>query len=216
MKKIALLAALCCITGALMAQMTQSNTGNVGIGVSNPTAKLDVAVPANAAYQTSGIRISAPSNFQQGSIIEDLFHIRKAGFGSNPYVTLFSVTHKGKVAIGLDPTDPGTFSGTYKLYVADGILTEKVKVAWHNSADWADYVFEEKYPLMPLSELEEFVGAHKHLPNVPSAQEVTEKGFDLAEMDGRLLEKIEELTLYTIEQQKQIDALKAQLNSSEQ
>ena len=93
----------------------------------------------------------------------------------------------------------------------DGILTEKVKVAWRNSADWADYVFAAHYPLMPLSELEAFVREHHHLPNVPSAEEVTENGFDLARMDARLLEKIEELTLHLIAQQKQIDALEAQL-----
>lgn len=215
MKKLVIFAVFLCITGALMAQLTQSNTGNVGIGESNPTAKLDVAVPSFAT-QASGIRISAPASFQQGSTIEDLFHIRKAGFGSNPHVTLFSVTHQGKVSIGLDPTDINTFNGNYKLYVADGVMTEKVKVAWRNSADWADYVFEEKYPLMPLAELRNFVRTNKHLPNIPSAEEVTENGFDLAQMDAKLLEKIEELTLYLLEQQKQIDALEAQLNTVKQ
>ena len=199
-----------------MAQITNSNTGNVGIGVSSPTAKLDVAVPQNATQQVSGIRISAPALFQFGSTIEDLFHIRKEGILSNPHVSLFTVQHNGKVSIGLDPSDPATFAGGYRLYVEDGIMTEKVKVAWRNSADWADYVFEETYPLMPLAELEAYVQQHKHLPNVPSAQEVSENGFDLAQMDAKLLEKIEELTLHLIEQQKQIDALKAQLQTAKQ
>lgn len=216
MKKLILMAVFCCMTGALMAQITNSNTGNVGIGVTNPTAKLDIAVPANANLQVSGLRVTAPNIFQQGSTIEDLFHIRKEGFNSNPPIALFTVQHSGKVSIGLDPSDPTTFAGDYKLYVEDGIMTEKVKVAWRNSADWADYVFEENYPLMPLSELESFVQQHKHLPNVPSAHEVAENGFDLARMDAKLLEKIEELTLHLLAQQKQIDALEAQLKTAQQ
>ena len=214
MKKLILLAVFFCATGALMAQITNSNTGNVGIGVTNPLAKLDVAVPTNATQQVSGIRITAPNLYQFGSTIDDLFHIRKLGFNSNPPVALFTVQHSGKVSIGLDPSDPTTFAGDYKLYVEDGILTEKVKVAWRNSADWADNVIADHYTLMPLSELEAFVREHHHLPNVPSAEDVTENGFDLAQMDARLLEKIEELTLHLIDQQKQIAALEAQLKTA--
>ena len=213
MKKLILMAVFFCTTGALMAQISSSNTGNVGIGVAVPNAKLDVAVPVNATQQVSGIRITAPNIFQFGSTIEDLFHIRKEGFNSNPPIALFTVQHSGKVSIGLDPSDPSTFAGDYKLYVEDGIITEKVKVAWRNSQDWADYVFEESYPLMPLSELESYVQEHKHLPNLPSAQEVAENGFDLAKMDARLLEKIEELTLHLLAQQKQIEALQAELQN---
>lgn len=216
MKKLILMAVFFCTTGAMMAQITNSNTGNIGIGVSNPTAKLDVAVPSNANLQVSGLRITAPNIFQQGSIIEDLFHVRKEGFNSNPPIALFTVQHSGKVSIGLDPSDPTTFAGDYKLYVEDGILTEKVKVAWRNSSDWADYVFEDSYPLMPLAELESYVRENRHLPNVPSAREVAENGFDLAQMDAKLLEKIEELTLHLLAQQKQIDALEAQLKTAHQ
>lgn len=214
MKKLVLIAVFFCSTGALMAQLTQSNTGNIGIGNASPAAKLDVAVPVLANQQVSGIRITSPNIFQYGSTIEDLFRVQKAGFNGNPAITLFSVTHSGKVAIGMEPTGVN-MPGTYKLYVADGILTEKVKIAWQNSGDWADYVFEENYALMPLNELETYVEANNHLPNIPSAQEVSENGFDLGQMDAKLLEKIEELTLYIIAQQKQIDALEAQLKTME-
>lgn len=216
MKKLVIIAAFLFSTGALMAQITPSNTGNVGIGVPTPLAKLDVAVPSNATDQVSGIRITAPFIFQQGSILEDMFHVRKEGFNGNPHLTLFSVKHNGKVNIGLDGSNPSTFNGDYKLYVADGILTEKVKVAWANSAEWADYVFDEKYSLMPMEELEDFVSSNKHLPNIPSAEEVSKNGFDLAKMDAKLLEKIEELTLYMLEQQKQIIALEAELKTIKQ
>lgn len=76
---------------------------------------------------------------------------------------------------------------------------------------WADYVFEEDYELMPLEEVESYITEEKHLPNVPSQEEVLEEGIDLGQMNIVLLEKVEELTLYLIEQQKQIDELKEQV-----
>src|SRR5690606_910854 len=96
----------------------------------------------------------------------------------------------------------------YRLFVEDGILTEKVKVAVKNTSDWADYVFADEYKLMPLEQVEKFVKENNHLPNVPSAVEVVESGIDVAKMDAKLLEKIEELTLYIIQQQKEINELK--------
>lgn len=95
----------------------------------------------------------------------------------------------------------------YKLFVSEGILTEKVKVAIKNSRDWADYVFEDTYTLMPLSDVETFIKKHKHLPEVPSANHVVDNGLNLAEMDATLLKKVEELTLHLIELSKQVNAL---------
>lgn len=75
-----------------------------------------------------------------------------------------------------------------------------------------DYVFHESYPLMPLKELEAFIAKNRHLPKVPSADEVKAKGsLDMTQMQMRLLEKVEELTLYTIAQQAMIDKLEAKL-----
>ena len=73
---------------------------------------------------------------------------------------------------------------------------------------WSDYVFDSGYRLMPLGELERYVNANKHLPNIPSATEVEKNGVNVGEMNALLLEKIEELTLYIIDLQKQIDELK--------
>ncbi len=69
---------------------------------------------------------------------------------------------------------------------------------------WGDYVFDANYDLMPLDELEIFIEENKHLPEIPSASEIVENGIKLAEMDAKQMVKIEELTLYVIEQQKQI------------
>ncbi len=132
--------------------------------------------------------------------------------GSNNFGNYYMfLTDTGKVSIGLDPNAAGTYSGNFKLYVADGIMTEKVKVTLRSSSDWSDYVFEDDYNLLSLEEVEAHIEKNGHLPNVPSAEEVAKEGIDVAKMDAKLLEKIEELTLYVIEQQKQIKKLTQQI-----
>ncbi len=115
----------------------------------------------------------------------------------------------GRLAIGIanDNRPDG-----YRLYVADGILAEKVKVALKDSDDWADYVFDEDYVLMPLSQVEAFIRQNKHLPGVPSAQQVQQQGIDVAKMDALLLQKIEELTLYMLELKKENEAMRKELD----
>ena len=78
-------------------------------------------------------------------------------------------------------------------------------------ADWADFVFEKDYDLPTLSEVEQFIQKNKHLPGVPSAKEVETNGMDVAETQAMLLQKIEELTLYIIQQQKEIELLKSKI-----
>jgi len=113
-------------------------------------------------------------------------------------------TSNGKLYIGSTPNFPST-SGNYKLFVEGGIMTEKVKVALRNTSNWADYVFEKDYKLLPLNEVEKFVKINKHLPGVQSAKELAENGIDVAEMQSKQMEKIEELTLYIIEQNKKLE-----------
>lgn len=121
------------------------------------------------------------------------------------------IKNNGKVSIGLDPTLATTFNGNYKLYVADGIMTEKVRVAIKTTADWMDVVFDDSYDLLSLDEVEEFIDKNKHLPGVPSAEDVVSEGIDIAEMDATLLKKIEELTLYMIELKQENEAIKKEL-----
>ncbi|NJN76992.1 MAG: hypothetical protein HC803_00580 [Saprospiraceae bacterium] len=96
----------------------------------------------------------------------------------------------------------------YKLFVEDGIRTERVTV--DVQGDWFDYVFEPDYELPTLEEVEQFIQKNNHLPDFPSEKDVRANGIDVAEMDGLLLKKIEELTLYTIEQQKLLGELRKQ------
>jgi hypothetical protein len=82
------------------------------------------------------------------------------------------------------------------------------KIRYQTENQWSDRVFEKNYPLMSLQETEEFIVKNKHLPNVPSASEVVEKGVAVDVMVSKLLEKVEELTLHVIRQEKEIEKLK--------
>lgn len=99
----------------------------------------------------------------------------------------------------------------YRLFVAKGILAEDYSIAPINS--WSDNVFNEYYVLRKLVDVEKFIKKNNHLPDVPSATEVAEKGYSQHEMNKVLLQKIEELTLYTIEQEKRIEKLEGELNA---
>lgn len=92
----------------------------------------------------------------------------------------------------------------------DGLLhARRIKV---DADSWADFVFDENYKLMPISELKKFIENHDHLPNIPSEKEVLETGIDLLEMNKLLLQKIEELTQYIINQHEEIETLKKVVN----
>jgi hypothetical protein len=95
--------------------------------------------------------------------------------------------------------------GGYKLVVGGKILAEEIRVKLIK--DWADYVFAPSYRLKSLGEVEDHIRTHRRLPDIPSATEVGESGVDIGDMQAKLLAKIEELTLYVIEQKKAIDAL---------
>ena len=104
----------------------------------------------------------------------------------------------------------------YKLYVEKGILTEKVIVATYNTTEWADYVFGEDYDRNTTAEVEAFIESNKHLPNVPSAEEVNKKGVNVVEMDAALLRQIEELWLHVIELKKENVELKKEIEALKQ
>lgn len=78
---------------------------------------------------------------------------------------------------------------------------------------WYDHVFHSDYDLMPLEEVESFINENSHLPSIPSQEDVDRDGVDLFEMEALLLKKVEEMTLYLIQQQKEIKSLKEQLNN---
>jgi len=117
------------------------------------------------------------------------------------------ISADGRMAIGANtmPTPAG-----YGLYVENGVLASKVKVALPSDpTNWSDFVFDKDYKLPELSEVESYIADNKHLPGIPSTAEVHKEGLDLAQMDAKLLQKVEELTLYVIQLQKEIAVLKS-------
>ena len=94
----------------------------------------------------------------------------------------------------------------YGMFVYKGILSEDYAIA--PKSTWADFVCSRNYNLKPLEEVESFIAENEHLPDVPSAAQVAEEGYSQHDMNKVLLQKIEELTLYIIKQQKEIDELK--------
>ena len=205
------------------------NNANVGIGNSAPTAKLHLnsgaanqsglrlenltsSSPAAALNQTKFLTVDGSGNVILGSsngsarlAAEDALWERLGESLQN--------TNAGGVIIGrgVQKTPAG-----YRLFVEEGILTEKVKVAVKNTNEWSDKVFESDYPLRRLGEVEDFIKANKHLPGVPSAEQMVEQGNDLHKTDAKLLEKIEELTLYSIQLEKANQALRQQQQKDSQ
>ncbi|WP_255491464.1 hypothetical protein [Dysgonomonas sp. ZJ279] len=104
----------------------------------------------------------------------------------------------------------GTLTPQSKLDVRGKIIADEVQIKVNTGAD---FVFESEYNLKPLSEVEQFVKTNKHLPEIPSEKQMIEEGVNVTDMQIKLLQKIEELTLYMIEQDKKIEELKEQLNN---
>ncbi len=117
----------------------------------------------------------------------------------------------GSVGIG---TTLATNPNGYKLAVNGKIGAKDVQVET-SSTTWPDYVFAQDYRLPSLMEVEKFIQENNHLENVPSATEIEKNGHSLGEMDKILLKKVEELTLYVIQQQKEIDELKKKIDKKD-
>ena len=105
----------------------------------------------------------------------------------------------------------GGTQGSRHLSVNGSICAKEIKV----ETDWADYVFDSDYKLRSLSEVKQHIAENKHLPGIPTEAEVTETGMNLGEMQVKLLQKIEELTLYVIRQQEMIEKLNGKIEKLE-
>lgn len=114
---------------------------------------------------------------------------------------LGSLVLQGRVGINITNEND-----RYALAVNGGILTNEVFIK--NVNEWFDQVLAKDYNLLPLNDLRHYIIQNGHLPEIPSEEEVMDQGYDMAEMQGLLLKKIEELTLYTLKQQEEIELLK--------
>jgi len=192
-----------------------SNNGSVGIGTSWPERQLHILNTgttevmidvSNDGYANLNLRGNSKTwtwskrpSYENDAM--QLFYHN----GTNWSLPIISFNPSGNIGIGT--TNPGTF----KLAVEGKIGAREVKVTATNP--WPDYVFNEKYKLLPLKELEKFVLQYKHLPKMPTANQVKENGIELGDMSSKLLEKIEELTLYTIELNKEIEKMKEEIKN---
>ncbi len=133
--------------------------------------------------------------------VSALSQIPICGYSCNTFSRIFISAATGNVGIGTD-------NPTYKLSVLGNIRSNEVVV----ETGWADYVFNEKYVLKPLSEIEKFIQLNKHLPGIPSALEIQKNGLPVGETQKMMMEKIEELTLYIIQLNKRIEELEKTSN----
>lgn len=178
-------------------QLYLAHTGEVGIGTNVPNGKLHIK--SVSGQNPLRVQISGSTKF----LVNSNGGVSIGSTSTPPQNGLYV---NGSVGIGT------TTVHNYKLAVAGKIITEELVVKL--LANWPDYVFEESYDLKSLDEVEQYINEHKHLPNVPSAREVEENGIGIGEMNAILLQKIEELTLHAIKQQKMIEELQKEVNKN--
>lgn len=177
-------------------------SGTDEIGIQSESIALTGKVGINTANTTNGYALAVDGGllsmgrFKVNS--EETIEITaKEGAHYKPILL------RGNVGINTDRVANG-----YVLSVNGGVIAEKVMIKYHT--EWPDYVFESGYNLMPMHDLRTFVTQNKHLPEVPSAAEI-ENGLDVGQLQGILLKKIEELTLYTLQLQEQVERQQAEI-----
>lgn len=153
--------------------------------------------------KTAGVYDASIRTTATGLLSSRLGFFTGASITESNLVERMSITQNGDVLIGITSETLGT---GYKLRVAGKIISEELKVQLQ--ANWPDYVFSNDYKLTPLEEVENFISKNKHLPNIPPAKEIEASGLEVGEMQRKMMEKIEELTLYIIKLKKEIDQLK--------
>lgn len=174
--------------------------GRFGLGTYNPSARFELFIPQQST-PIKGLDVNVQSFNSQEHKSNSYF--LKAGDQSDNS-NVFIVKGDGNVGIGT------TNTGSHKLAVEGSIGAREVRVYL---GEWADFVFEKDYKLPSLEEVEEHIQENGHLKDIPSAAVVAQEGISVGEMNARLLQKVEELTLYMIEQNKQIQALQSQVNT---
>ena len=205
-------------------RMRITSGGKVGIGTNAPTQRFEVSHKDEAGGVAINRKYDATDPSKKSEIKFNYDGVEKWAIGNDfdgdGKQTFFIWDHantsarliineKGKVGIG--GVIPPVNNSAYKLYVNDGIVARDIKVT--AATTFPDYVFEKDYQPISIYELEYFIKQNKHLPEIPSAKEVEKnEGFEVGDLQIKLLKKIEEQTLYIIDLQKQVDELKKQVS----
>jgi hypothetical protein len=202
--------------------MIIANNGNVGIGNATPAFKLDIKSSlVQYNNNTNLLSLGGLNPVLSFKDQNDIFvgyiksitnnpipgYSRGMEFGADPGNSIFFSTNYSPTMIVANSGNVGigTVNPTYKLSVNGNIRSKEVVV----ESGWADYVFTKNYSLPSLTELKSFIQKNNHLPDIPSAKEVGEKGLELGNMQKKMMEKIEELTLYILQLKSEIDQLKS-------
>lgn len=185
------------------------NGGNIGIGTTSPVDKLHVIGSMSANTSTSGVSngIIINGGNTNNANSTNVNRLRFGGSDANSnYFTIqgpsnadYLTINGGNILIG----KTSQVNNTYKLDVNGNVRANKIVV----NTTGADFVFEPTYKLLSLASVETYINQHKHLPGINSATQMQNNGLDVGEMNTKLLQKVEELTMYIISQNKQIQEL---------
>lgn len=205
-----------CSTLGPFATTLYTTNGNVGIGTTNPQAKLSLldnnltSSPLHLYNASTGFseikKTFSPTDVSFSAGIRFITERTGDNYGSSigflTELNNISQHYDYRLYIKNDKVGIGTTNPTETLSVNGKIRAKEIKV---EAAPWPDYVFNNSYQLPDLKDTERFIKENKHLPEIPSATEAEKDGINLGEMNAKLLKKIEELTLYLISLDKKVE-----------